>query len=293
MEAARKEKYPESSGVGDMLLKRDQEFVKPIDCQRVMIQRTRDCPKAKITFPEDVVTLLREMGDYERERAMILSLDTKNNVISIENISTGSLNASIVHPREAVKGSLLANAAHIIFAHNHPSGDPAPSVEDRAINKKLQEAFNIVGIDMLDSIIIGRDGYYSAREHGEMFPESKYKESKPGEMKIMEGKYKEESEDEDACSTAMTAAMEVITERCSNGVAETDEPEDGRFLRLHIKQEIKTVHALALRGDSSVKFRAENTIKQIDIGVDNNMISSEHAEVLRGAVQKAQSIFSF
>jgi len=221
-EAARKEKYPESSGVGDMLLKRDQEFVKPIDCQRVMIQRTRDCPKAKITFPEDVVTLLREMGDYERERAMILSLDTKNNVISIENISTGSLNASIVHPREAVKGSLLANAAHIIFAHNHPSGDPSPSVEDRAINKKLQEAFNIVGIDMLDSIIIGRDGYYSAREHGEMFPESKYKESKPGEMKIMEKHTKSEieSDEDDACSVATTAALSVINERCG---AEGDE----------------------------------------------------------------------
>jgi len=212
-EAARKEKYPESSGVGDMLLKRDQEFVKPIDCQRVMIQRTRDCPKAKITFPEDVVTLLREMGDYERERAMILSLDTKNNVISIENISTGSLNASIVHPREAVKGSLLANAAHIIFAHNHPSGDPSPSVEDRAINKKLQEAFNIVGIDMLDSIIIGRETYYSFKEHGEMFPESKHKESKPGG--IMERKDLEiESDEDDACSIATMAALEVMSERC-------------------------------------------------------------------------------
>jgi len=219
-EAARKEKYPESSD-GNMLLKKDEEETnEPIECQRVMIQRIRDCQKMKINSPEDVVKLLKELKDYDRERAIILSLDTKNNVVSIENISTGSLNASIVHPREAIKGSLLVNAANIIFAHNHPSGDPMPSAEDKVINKKLQEAFNIVGVNMLDSIIIGRDGYYSAREHGEMFPESKYKEAKPesGGMKIMEHKRNEiEPEEDDACTTAMTAAMSVIGEQCIGG----------------------------------------------------------------------------
>ncbi len=286
------EKYPESSG-GNMLLKKEEEDVKSIDCMRVMLQRTRDCPMGvKISGPEDAVKLMREMEGYDRERAMIVHLSTKNHVLAVENIAIGSLNAAIIRPRESIKGAVINSAANIIFLHNHPSGDPAPSVEDIAIVKKLRQAFDIVGIDMLDAIIIGKDGYYSAKEHGELFPESKFKESKPGEMKIMENtsknehKYEEDTTD-DACSTAMQAAMEVITERCSTGVAETDEPEEGRFLRLHIKQEIKTVHALALKGDSSVKYRAENTIKQIDIGVDNNLISSEYADTLKADVQKA------
>lgn len=290
MQAA-KEKYPESSG-GNMLLKKDED--KPIDCMRVMLQKIRNCPVRKITFPQDVVDLMREMQDMDRERAMIIHLDTKNNVVGVENISTGSLNASIVHPREALKGSLLVNAAHIIFVHNHPSGDPGPSVEDRAINKKLQEAFNIVGIDMLDSIIIGRNGYYSAKEHGELFPESKYKESG---AKIMESKIQSNKieinleQEEDACGVAMSAAYSVISEQCADAGAESDEPEQGRFLRMQIKQEIKHIHALALgtvtHPGHTAQSYAEHTIKLIDNGVDSDLISPEFAEVLKQAVQKA------
>ena len=224
---------------------------------------------------------------------MILSLDTKNNVINIENISTGSLNASIVHPREALKGSLLANAAHIIFVHNHPSGDPAPSAEDLAINKKLMGAFDAVGIDMLDAIIIGKNGYYSAKEHGYMFPESKYKESKPGD-KIMESKESNkieiELDEQDACGVATAAALSVISEQCSG--AEADEPGQGKFLRLQIKQEIKHIHALALAtithpGHSAQSY-AEHTIKLIDNGEESGLISPEFTGALKRAVQKAQ-----
>ncbi len=203
--------YPESSGTGNMILKKgDHEpHEQPIDCMRVMLQKIRACPTGKITFPGDVVTLMHDMKDMDRERAMIIHLNTKNNIVGVENISTGSLNASIVHPREAIKGALLNNSNNIIFVHNHPSGDPAPSVEDRAITKKLQDAFNLVGIDMLDSIIIGSgDNYYSFKEHGELFQESKYNEIL-GERRIMENK-----EDEAACDIAMEAALSVIKERC-------------------------------------------------------------------------------
>lgn len=87
--------------------------------------------------------------------------------------------------------AVVNSAANIIFLHNHPSGDPTPSVEDRAIVKKLRQAFDNVGINMLDSIIIGKEGmYYSFKEHDELFPESKYTKSKIGEMKIMEHKHK-------------------------------------------------------------------------------------------------------
>jgi DNA repair protein RadC len=211
-------KYPESEN-GDMILKRESEQ-HPTDCVRVMLQNIRPCPTGKITFPEDVVTLLREMQGMDRERAMIIHLNTKNNILGVENISIGSLNSSIVHPRESLKGAILSSAAHCIFVHNHPSGDPAPSREDRAITTKLVGAFDSIGIDLLDSIIIGKEGtYYSFREHGEMFPESKYKESKPGEMKIMEyGDLKTNQEDQDdKCSIATKAALEVMSERCTDG----------------------------------------------------------------------------
>lgn len=286
MEAARKEKYPEISG-GNMLLKKEEEETKPIDCVRVTLQHTRACPKGvKISSPEDAVKLMREMEGYDRERAMIVHLSTKNHVLAVENIAIGSLNAAIIHPRESIKGAVINSAANIIFLHNHPSGDPAPSVEDIAIVKKLRQAFDTVGIDMLDSIIIGRETYYSFKEHGELFPESKFKESKPGEMKIMERKYKEESEEDDRCSTATEAALSVISEQCG---VETGEPEQGRFLRMQIKQEIKHIHALALgtatHPGHSAQSYAEHAIKLIDNGVDNDLISSEYAEVLRGAVQ--------
>ena len=118
--------YPESSGGGDIVIK-TEKLDKPIDCQRVVLQRTSPCPNVKIGWPQDIIKLLKEMQTYDRERGIIVMLDTKNNVIGIENISTGSINQSIIHPREAIKGALLANAAHVIFAHNHPSGDPKPS----------------------------------------------------------------------------------------------------------------------------------------------------------------------
>jgi len=210
--------YPETSD-GNMLLKKESTGKElPIDCMRVMLQKTRACPRAKINDPQDAANLMREMGDYERERGVILHLDTKNNVIGVENISIGSLNAAIIHPREALKGAILNSAAHVIFLHNHPSGDKAPSTEDRAITKKLMGAFDSVGIDLLDSIIVGRETYYSFKETGEMFPESKYKESRLGEMRFMDNKdemYEDIGKnEEDACSIATRAALEVVSERC-------------------------------------------------------------------------------
>ncbi len=276
------EPYPESSGTGNMLLKKDPH-TQPVDCMRIMVQKTRACPTGKITFPGDVVTLMHDMEDMDRERAMILHLDTKNSILGVENISTGTLNSSLVHPRESLKGAILNNSANIIFVHNHPSGDPLPSREDREINKRLQEAFKIVGIDMLDSIIIGREGYYSAKEHGELFEESKY--NKVGERRIMEESIAEEDE---VCSTATMAAMSVISEQCGS---EESEPEQGRFLRLHIKQEIKHIHALALgtvtHPGHTAQSYAEHTKELIDNGVENDNITPEFADVLKQAVQKA------
>lgn len=136
------------------------------DSMVVELRKLRRSPQVKINAPFDVVNFMRHMEDYDRERAKILHLNTKNQIVGVENISTGSLNASIVHPRESVKGAILNNSAAVIFVHNHPSGNPEPSSEDKEVHKKLKAAFGTVGIDLLDSIVIGKDGYRSLREEG-------------------------------------------------------------------------------------------------------------------------------
>lgn len=136
------------------------------DTMRVELKKLRKPPKVKIGGPEDVAQFMKHVADYDRESAKILHLDTKNQIVGVENISTGSLNASIVHPREAVKGAILNNSNAVIFVHNHPSGNPEPSVEDMNIHRTLKEAFGTVGIDLLDSMVIGKDGHVSLRERG-------------------------------------------------------------------------------------------------------------------------------
>ncbi|WAM22737.1 MAG: DNA repair protein RadC (plasmid) [Candidatus Methanoperedens sp.] len=123
--------------------------------------------KPKINSPEDVYRRLYPyMRESKRETFIELSLDTKNQVIREDTISIGSLNANIVHPREVFKVALMQSAAHIIVAHNHPSGDPTPSREDIEITTKLVETGKIMGIDLLDHVIIGDCRHFSMKEAG-------------------------------------------------------------------------------------------------------------------------------
>lgn len=103
----------------------------------------------------------------DRETFVALYLNTKNRVIKKEIVSYGSLNANIVHPREVYREAILSSAAHVVVAHNHPSGDPTPSREDLEITEKLYLAGKVIGIDLLDHVIVGEDGYfYSMKERG-------------------------------------------------------------------------------------------------------------------------------
>lgn len=121
----------------------------------------------KINSPEDVYRILYpRMREIKKEMFIELCLDTKNKVIKQETISIGSLNANIVHPREVFKVAIHASAAHIILAHNHPSGDPTPSREDIEITRKLVETGNIMGISVLDHVIIGDGRNFSMKEAG-------------------------------------------------------------------------------------------------------------------------------
>ncbi len=123
--------------------------------------------KHKINSPEDVYRrLYPAMRESKKETFVELCLDTKNQIIREDTISIGSLNANIVHPREVFRTALIESAAHIIVAHNHPSGDPTPSREDVDITKKLVETGKIMGIDVLDHVIIGDGRHFSMKEAG-------------------------------------------------------------------------------------------------------------------------------
>ena len=105
-----------------------------------------------------------QLGDGSREEFHTLLLDTKNRVLGLRLISIGSLQASIVHPREVFRPAIRCSAASIIVAHNHPSGDPNPSGEDREITKRLEDCGKLLGIPLLDHLILGRDRFYSFQE---------------------------------------------------------------------------------------------------------------------------------
>lgn len=121
-----------------------------------------------ISRPRESVDLIKKIiGDMDREALAVITLDVKNHPTSINVCSIGSLNSSIVHPREVFKTAILGNAASIIIGHNHPSGNPTPSNEDINITKRLNEAGKILGIEVLDHIIIGSfDNYISFKEKG-------------------------------------------------------------------------------------------------------------------------------
>lgn len=126
---------------------------------------TESKPKITIKNPEDVEKFIKpQLKDKKKEHFIALLLDSRSHLIKPETISVGSLNASIVHPREAFKLAIAASAASVIFVHNHPSGDPEPSKDDIKLTKRLMETGEIVGIDVLDHIIIGQRKCVSMKE---------------------------------------------------------------------------------------------------------------------------------
>lgn len=132
---------------------------------QVVLRKDRKRPVQKTSSPEAAAQYVRDMEEFDREFGVVLHLDTKNNVVGTEIVSTGSINAAVVHPREVFKGAILNNSASIIFLHNHPSGDPTPSNNDLEITDRLKSTGETMGIELVDSIIVGQDGkYYSMRE---------------------------------------------------------------------------------------------------------------------------------
>lgn len=121
----------------------------------------------KIRSPHDAYELMKEfLGDVDREHFIVMCLDTKNQPTCIQVVHIGSLNASIVHPREVMKSALLSNAAAILVGHNHPSNISTPSTEDIEVTERLKEAGKILGIDLIDHLILCTDNFTSLKEKG-------------------------------------------------------------------------------------------------------------------------------
>ena len=130
------------------------------------IGQVRNPGRPVVSSPADVDRLLRgRIANLDRENFVVVLLNTKNEVIENPLVSVGTLSASLVHPREVFKPAIRASAASVILAHNHPSGKVEPSREDREVTRRLGEAAEVLGIEVLDHVIVG-DGFFSMKEHG-------------------------------------------------------------------------------------------------------------------------------
>jgi DNA repair protein RadC len=124
-------------------------------------------PIKRVGSSKELVDFLHsQLDDWDREVFLVIHLNTKNQIMNIHFASIGSLSTSIVHPREIWCYAVRNQAAAVIFAHNHPSGDPSPSREDKECTQRLYEAGKLLGIRCLDSIVLGHDDYYSFADAG-------------------------------------------------------------------------------------------------------------------------------
>jgi DNA repair protein RadC len=123
--------------------------------------------RRKPLTPMAIFELLRsKITQFAKEHFVVVSLDSRNTVLGIDTVSIGTLNASLVHPRETFEAAIARHAAQVIIAHNHPSGDVEPSQGDIDTTKRLKEAGELLGIEVIDHLIIGKNSYFSFREKG-------------------------------------------------------------------------------------------------------------------------------
>lgn len=122
-------------------------------------------PTASITSPDEIFKQLKtKITDYYKEHFLVCSLNTRNKLLAVDVVSIGTLTASLVHPRETFHTAIKRHAAHIILAHNHPSGETEPSEDDLKITKRMVDAGKIMGIEVLDHIIFTTNTYLSFKE---------------------------------------------------------------------------------------------------------------------------------
>jgi DNA repair protein RadC len=140
-----------------------------VELGRRVVAANEERPKYKISSSAEAINFCRHhfatlIREATQEEFHVVTLNTKNVVIDTHQITVGTLDASLVHPREVFRVAIKDVCSSVILAHNHPSGDPTPSREDRAVTDRLEESGKLLGIDVLDHVVMGRDGCVSIRE---------------------------------------------------------------------------------------------------------------------------------
>lgn len=155
----------ELSSIKGIGLAKAAQIKAAIEIGRRVNNQTPTYKSKELTDPEKVYQLIKsKLKDYHKEHFYIIALSSRS--YSIAEISVGSLNASIVHPREVFAEAIKSKAASVILVHNHPSGDPEPSDDDLVITKKLVESGKILGIEVIDHIIVAKDIFFSFKNKG-------------------------------------------------------------------------------------------------------------------------------
>lgn len=158
------------------VVKEEGQEPKHVPAKRVDIVSLRLVKESSLLYkdrsirsPEDAYNLFKQfLGELDREYFVVMCLDVKNQPTAINVCHIGSLNASLVHPREVMKAAILSNSASVLCLHNHPSGRPEPSSEDIDVTKRLAEAGKIVGIELIDHLVVGDETFVSLKERGHL-----------------------------------------------------------------------------------------------------------------------------
>lgn len=165
MKDATLEEYTKVKGIGEA---KAVQLLAAAEIGKRLYQKYSE-ERYTIRSPEDAASyLMTDMTSLRQEHVVVLFLNIKNEVLHKQTIFIGSLNSSIIHPREIFREAVKRSAASIICAHNHPSGNPAPSPEDIEVTERLEEAGRLMGIELLDHIIIGDHQFISLKEKGYM-----------------------------------------------------------------------------------------------------------------------------
>jgi len=155
----------ELSSIRGIGLAKASQIKAAFEISRRLSTQTPSYKSKELTDPEKVYRLIKsKLKDYHKEHFYIIALNSRN--YSIAEVSVGSLNASVVHPREVFSEAIKNKAASVVFAHNHPSGDPEPSEDDLLLTKKLVESGKILGIEVSDHIIVAKDSFFSFKNKG-------------------------------------------------------------------------------------------------------------------------------
>lgn len=136
---------------------------KPVE---LTLFRIKEAETPTITCSQEFVDNCKDIADLAQEAVHVLTLNNKNRVLSRHMVSLGTVNQSIVHPRDVYRAAIVDGASKICLIHNHPSGDYDPSAEDIQITRRIKQAGELLGIPLLDHIIIAREGHYSFQESG-------------------------------------------------------------------------------------------------------------------------------